>query len=167
MDPRAGGMRTDGPRPARSKGDVMRLREPLMSCGALGLAVLAVSAFAVWTSVNHVRTIDANTVRINVQVRDPGPPRPNIPDRGVVTGIAVPCAGPVAASRESVKILAIRNGRTFARQVTQAQGRHDRYRFLLPPGRYAISAPVSADKPRVVVVHSGQTVTVNFLNYCY
>ncbi len=42
----------------------MRLRGPLISTGALGLAVLAVAAVAIWTSVNHARAIDANTIRI-------------------------------------------------------------------------------------------------------
>ncbi len=42
----------------------MRLRGPLISTGALGLAVLAVAVVAVWTSVNRVRAIDANTIRI-------------------------------------------------------------------------------------------------------
>jgi hypothetical protein len=42
----------------------MRLRGPLVSTGALGLAVLAVAAVAVWTSVNHARAVDADTIRI-------------------------------------------------------------------------------------------------------
>ena len=42
----------------------MRLRGPLISTGALGLAVLAVAAVAIWTSVHHARAIDANTIRI-------------------------------------------------------------------------------------------------------
>lgn len=39
-------------------------RGPLISTGALGLAVLAVAAVAVLTSVNHARAIEANTIRI-------------------------------------------------------------------------------------------------------
>jgi len=42
----------------------MRLRGPLVSTGALGLAVLAVAVLAVWTSVNRARALDANTIRI-------------------------------------------------------------------------------------------------------
>ncbi|MDR2983795.1 MAG: hypothetical protein LBV34_03045 [Nocardiopsaceae bacterium] len=42
----------------------MRLRGPLTSTAALGLAVLAAAAVAIWTSVNHARAIDANTIRI-------------------------------------------------------------------------------------------------------
>lgn len=42
----------------------MRPRGPLISTGALGLAVVAVAAVAIWTSVNHARAIDANTIRI-------------------------------------------------------------------------------------------------------
>jgi hypothetical protein len=43
----------------------MRLRGPLVSTGALGLAVLAVAVVAVWTSVSHARAVDADTVRIS------------------------------------------------------------------------------------------------------
>jgi hypothetical protein len=43
----------------------MRLRGPLISTGALGLALLAVAAIAIWTSVSGARAIDANTIRIN------------------------------------------------------------------------------------------------------
>src|SRR5215468_7091566 len=42
----------------------MGLRGPLIRTGALGLAVLAAAAVAVWTSVNHARAIDAHTIRI-------------------------------------------------------------------------------------------------------
>jgi hypothetical protein len=42
----------------------MGLRGPLVRTGALGLAVLAVAAVAVWTSVNHASAIVANTIRI-------------------------------------------------------------------------------------------------------
>jgi hypothetical protein len=42
----------------------MRLRGPLISTGALGLAVLTAAVVAVWTSVNHARAIDADTIRI-------------------------------------------------------------------------------------------------------
>ena len=37
----------------------MRLRGPLVATGALGLAVLAVSVIAVWTSVSHARAFQA------------------------------------------------------------------------------------------------------------
>jgi len=42
----------------------MRPRGPLTSTGVLGLAVLAVAAGAIWTSVHNARAIDANTIRI-------------------------------------------------------------------------------------------------------
>ena len=72
------------------------------------------------------------------------------------------------AAMQSVTVFAIRDGRTVATQVTQARDRHNRYRFVLAPGRYKISAPRSADKnPQVVLVRSRQTITVNFPNYCY
>jgi hypothetical protein len=87
---------------------------------------------------------------------------------GVVTGIAAPCAGPPPAAMDPVTVFAVRDGRTVARQVTQYKGRHDRYRFVLAPGRYQISAPRSADKsPQSVLVRSGQTSTVSFPNTCY
>jgi hypothetical protein len=87
---------------------------------------------------------------------------------GVVTGIAAPCAGPVMAVMQSVTVFAIRDGRTIATQVTQYIGRRGRYRFVLAPGRYKISAPRAADKvPQVVLVHSRQTTAVNFPNNCY
>jgi hypothetical protein len=90
-----------------------------------------------------------------------------LPPPGVVTGIAAPCAGPPAAELRSVTVIASRDGRTVATQVTQDKGRHDRYRFTLAPGRYEISAPGSADKSaQMVRVRSGRTSTVNFPNYC-
>jgi len=71
-------------------------------------------------------------------------------------------------SLQPVTVDAIRDGRAVATQLTQYQGRHDRYRFALLPGRYTISAPRSADQvPQRVLLHSGQTITVNFPNYCY
>lgn len=51
------------------KGKYMRLRGPLVSTGALGLAVPAVAAAAVWASVNRARVTDAmavtKTIRVN------------------------------------------------------------------------------------------------------
>jgi hypothetical protein len=113
--------------------------------------------------------LDANTGQmiIGVLAREPGAPGPGIVEPGVVTGIAAPCAGPPMAAMASVRVFAIRNGRTVATQATQAMGRHDRYRFVLAPGRYKISAPRSADKvPQVVLLHPAQTITVNFPNNC-
>jgi len=92
----------------------------------------------------------------------------HMPALGVVTGMAAPCAGPVEPALQPVTVFAVRDGRTVATQVTQAKGRRDRYRFVLAPGRYEISAPRSADKVlQVVLLHSRQTITVNFPNYCY
>jgi recombinational DNA repair protein (RecF pathway) len=69
---------------------------------------------------------------------------------------------------QPVTVFAARDGRIVATQVTQAKDRRSRYRFVLAPGRYKISAPRSADKvPQVVMVHSRQTITVNFPNNCY
>ena len=86
----------------------------------------------------------------------------------MVTGVAAPCAGPPTAALQPVTVYAIQDGRTAATQVTKYKGRHDRYRFALLPGRYTISAPRSADQiPQRVLLHSRQTITVNFPNYCY
>jgi hypothetical protein len=91
----------------------------------------------------------------------------HMPAPGVVTGYAAPCAGAPQAAMHSVTVFAIRDGRTVATQVTQYKGRRDRYRFVLDPGRYKISAPRSADKvPQVVLLHSRQTITVDFPNNC-
>jgi hypothetical protein len=91
-----------------------------------------------------------------------------LPAPGVVTGFAAPCAGPPVAALPSVTVFAVRDGRTVAKQVTRYKGRHDRYRFLLAPGRYQISAPRSADNSlQTVLVRSGQTSTINFPDYCY
>jgi hypothetical protein len=113
--------------------------------------------------------LDASTGQmiIGVLAREPGAAGPGIRAPGVVTGIATPCAGPPPAARASVRVYAVRNGRTVPTRVTQTKGRHDRYRFVLPPGRYKISAPRSADKvAQAVLLHSGQTITVNFPNTC-
>ena len=91
-----------------------------------------------------------------------------LPAPGVVKGVAAPCAGPLEAGMVAVTVVASRDGRTVARQITQYKGRHDRYRFTFAPGSYTIRAPRSADKsPQVVLVRSGQTSIVNFPNYCY
>jgi len=42
----------------------------------------------------------------------------------------------------------------------------DRYRLVLPPGRYVITASGSADVPLRVVLHSGEHVTINFSDFC-
>src|SRR5258708_34783802 len=92
----------------------------------------------------------------------------HMPGPGVVTGIAAPCAGPGMAAMQSVTVFAVRDGRTVATQVTQPGGRRNRFRFVLAPGRYKLSAPRSADKvPEVVLVHSRQTISVNFPNNYY
>jgi hypothetical protein len=76
-------------------------------------------------------------------------------------------ATPTKVTSHRSRVFAVRHGRTVATQVTRTRCRHDRYRFVLAPGRYKISAPRSADKPEAVLVHSGQTITVNFPNACY
>ena len=49
----------------------MRLRGPLVVSGALGLAVLAVSVVAVWTSIDRVKDIRAMGVKTTITL-DPG-----------------------------------------------------------------------------------------------
>ena len=49
----------------------MRLRGPLVVSGALGLAVLAVSVVAVWTSIDHTKAIRALAVKTTITL-DPG-----------------------------------------------------------------------------------------------
>src|SRR5215831_10455466 len=88
-----------------------------------------------------------------------------VPAPAVVKGYAAPCAGPAEVSLVPVTVIAVRDGRTVARQVTGPQ-RRNRYRFVLAPGRYKISAPLTADKaPQAVLLHSRETITVNFPNY--
>ncbi len=91
----------------------------------------------------------------------------HVPAPGVVTGIAAPCAGPPPPPAEQpVHVFALRDGRTVATQVTQYKVRRYRYRFVLEPGRYKISMTRSASAPQVVLVHSRQTITVDFPNNC-
>jgi hypothetical protein len=57
--------------PGRStavKGKQMRLREPLVSVGALGLAVLAVGVVALWMSVSRAWVIEAMAVTTAIRV---------------------------------------------------------------------------------------------------
>src|SRR5215467_12000476 len=58
------------PRP-QVKGKHMRLSGPLVITGALGLAVLAVSVVAVWTSIDRVKAIRALGVKTTITL-DPG-----------------------------------------------------------------------------------------------
>ena len=46
----------------------MRLRGPLISTGALGLAVLAVAVVGVWTSVSRTRSAGAMAVTTTIRV---------------------------------------------------------------------------------------------------
>jgi prepilin-type processing-associated H-X9-DG protein len=60
----------------QAKGKHLRLSGPFVAISALGLAVLAVSVIAVWTSINRVRAIDAiaATTTITVSVDTFAPP---------------------------------------------------------------------------------------------
>jgi hypothetical protein len=65
-----------------------------------------------------------------------------------------------------VEVSAREHGRTVARQVVSYRKDRDRYRLVLPPGRYVITASGSSDVPLTVVVHSGEHITINFPNFC-
>jgi hypothetical protein len=84
--------------------------------------------------------------------------------QGVVGEIAAHCAGPPAPSLP-VLVCAREHGRV-ASQVVSYQKHLDHYRFSLPSGRYVISAQGSADPPRLVILHPGEHVIVNFPNSC-
>ncbi|MHB1593377.1 MAG: peptidase associated/transthyretin-like domain-containing protein [Streptosporangiaceae bacterium] len=83
---------------------------------------------------------------------------------GIVRGFAAPCAGPPSAATRPITVYASDHNRIVARETRRYSDR--RYRLSLPPGRYRISAPGSNDRPRVVVVTPGRTITVNFPNSC-
>jgi len=85
---------------------------------------------------------------------------------GTVSGVAAPCAGPASAALGPVEVSAREHGRTVASQVVSLKKDRDRYRLVLPPGRYVITASGSADVPLRVVLHSGEHVTINFPDFC-
>src|SRR5689334_1538332 len=87
--------------------------------------------------------------------------------RGTVTGIATACAGPPRVAQRPVTVFAWRGNRIVTTQVVHAKAGGGRYRFSLPPGRYLIGAPRSGQDARLVVLHSHQTVTVDFPSQCY
>jgi hypothetical protein len=91
--------------------------------------------------------------------------QPRIGGAGSVTGLALPCTG--AASSPPIRVYAVQNGRTVASQeVPSVNGVIGRYLFRLPSSTYVISAPGSNIPPKVITVRAGDTVTVNFLDYC-
>jgi len=97
---------------------------------------------------------------------------------GTITGVAAPaCVLPpapapraippgLAALIERTTIYAQRNGRVVATKIVHLGPGGGHYRLTLPPGRYLIGSPQSTDSPRLVVLHSGVTITVNFTNTC-
>jgi len=86
---------------------------------------------------------------------------------GTVTGIALACAGPPGAALRPVTVFAWRGGRIVTTQVVHSGAGGGHYRLSLAPGHYLIAAPRSGDGARSLVLHSGETVTVNFPNVCY
>jgi hypothetical protein len=85
---------------------------------------------------------------------------------GVVAGFAAPCAGPAVAVLAPVKVSAREHGHLVASEVVSLRKDHDRYRLVLPPGRYVISASGASHTPQSVVLHSHEHLTVNFPNVC-
>ena len=88
------------------------------------------------------------------------------PAPGVIAGIAAHCAGPASAARLRVTVSASQYGRIVARDVVTYLKDRDHYRLSLLPGRYVITASGSGDPSRVVLLHPGERVTVNFPNLC-
>ena len=87
--------------------------------------------------------------------------------RGTITGTAAACAGPPRVAQRPVTVFAWRGNRIVTTQVVRAKVGGGQYRFSLPPGRYLIGAPRSGQDARLVVLHSHQTVTVDFPGQCY
>ena len=87
-----------------------------------------------------------------------------VPAPGKVTGFAEPCVGVLTTSPPPVIVYVQQHGQTIAQQTLHDVGAV--YHFSLPPGGYVISAPRSIDPPQRITLHSGETLTVNFLNYC-
>jgi hypothetical protein len=87
--------------------------------------------------------------------------------RGTITGTAAACAGPPRVAQRPVTVFAWRGNRIVTTQVVHAKVGGGHYRFSLPPGRYLIGAPRSGQDARLVVLHSHQTVTVDFPSQCY
>jgi len=92
----------------------------------------------------------------------PGHKRP----AGVVAGFAVPCAGIAVPGQLHVRVSASEHGRTVASVVARFLKDRGRYRFVLPPGHYVVSAPGSSDPPRSIVLHPAEHVTINFPDRC-
>jgi hypothetical protein len=100
-----------------------------------------------------------------VAASEPGSQRP-LMGLGTVAGYAAHCAGPPPAALLPVTVAARSDGRTVASEVVRYLKDHDRYRLLLRPGRYVISARGSADPPRVVMLHPAEHIGVNFQDRC-
>ena len=84
---------------------------------------------------------------------------------GIVNGTAEACTGTVLAPPRPVTVFVKQGVWIVAEQTISARG-GGRFRLSLAPGRYVISASGSADAPHAVVLHSQQTITVDFPNRC-
>jgi len=93
--------------------------------------------------------------------------------KGVADGECLGRLGPLPPPLSSAEkaflgtsVYAQRAGKVVAVRAVKSLASRGRYRLSLPPGRYQISAPQSGLRPRTVVLHSGETITVNFTNIC-
>ena len=84
--------------------------------------------------------------------------------KGIVQGIAAPCAGLIGASGQ-VTVTASRDGHEVASEVVKARSRW-RYRLSLSPGTYRISVTRSIHRAATVTVRAGKKVVVSFPNTC-
>jgi hypothetical protein len=90
-----------------------------------------------------------------------------VPKVGSISGRASPCVGVAKPGQASVTIYAKRDGKVVAsRRVVLTRSPGNRYKLLLAPGTYVISAPNSQLPDRAVMVRTGHTITVNFLPSC-
>ena len=93
------------------------------------------------------------------------------PLRGTVAGFAEPCSGSGVIPGKApptfppITVFAWRDGKLFASARTPTKG-DSRYRLSLPPGTYVFSAPGAGSGPKTATVRPGQTITVNFPNFC-
>ena len=85
------------------------------------------------------------------------------PLTGNVTGVAAPCLGIGAAP---ITVYASQNGRTVASQEVLPVKGGGHYLLRLPASTYLVSAPGSDLPPRLISIHAGETLTINFPDDC-
>jgi hypothetical protein len=96
--------------------------------------------------------------------RAPSAERGHAVAKGVVTGFAAACTGPVGiTSSRPVTVFAVGSRGFMARQTIVDGGT---YRMRLPAGRYELGLARSATVTQRILVRAGQTTVVNFPNVC-